>query len=310
MTGVLLESTCQRILVNKQATSLIAIKYHTGLRFMKLNKLLEHDFVREFQSVLITQFEHELFIASLRNYCSHGNPLRFHNFAFSMRELVLQVIERRAPNKQVLSTVWYKRECDKFEVTRKQKLKFCAQGYLSDSYLDKADLQEINESIKEFLKKFNFFNKYTHITKKHFTPCPKKFYIDMKYIIQLSKEVIEGLTTLEEHVKSRVEEHLENTIFENVVNNFPSDLSILANNVIIEETQPEYLEIIDIDKSKVFIEVSGTVYVSQEYGKGEDFLAMSTDYPFSLTIDVSVLDPKDIGLGSRDIKVDTSSWYN
>lgn len=276
---------------------------------MKLKKLLEHGFIKEFQSVLVTPFEKELFIASLRNYCSHGNPLRFHNFAFSMRELVLQIIERRAPNDRVLKAVWYEKESDKFDVTRRQKLKFCAQGYLSDSYLEEEDLEEVNESIKEFLKKFNFFNKYTHITEKHFTPCPKKFYADMKYIIQLSKEVIEELTALEEYVKSRVEGYLESEIFEKVVNNFPDELSILANNVVIEETHPEQLEIIGINESKVVMDVSGTVYVSQEYGKGEDFLAMSTSYPFSLSLDVSVSDPSDIGLDSSDIEVDTTSWY-
>ena len=68
---------------------------------MKLKKLLSLDFMQEFQSLLDTDFEHKLFVSSLRNYASHGNPLRFHNFAFSMRELVLHVIERKAPVKKV-----------------------------------------------------------------------------------------------------------------------------------------------------------------------------------------------------------------
>ena len=68
---------------------------------MKLKKLLTLGFIQEFQQVLTTDFENELFIASLRNYASHSNPLRFHNFAFSMRELVLHVIERKAPVKKV-----------------------------------------------------------------------------------------------------------------------------------------------------------------------------------------------------------------
>lgn len=43
---------------------------------MKLKKLLELDFMVKFKSTLETEFEKELFIASLRNYASHGNPLR------------------------------------------------------------------------------------------------------------------------------------------------------------------------------------------------------------------------------------------
>ncbi len=276
---------------------------------MKLKKLLEHDFIQEFQSVLVTEFEKELFRASLRNYCSHGNPLRFHNFAFAMRELVLHVIDRRAPNDKVVKASWYEVESEKFEVTRRQKLKFCAQGYLADTYLDVYDLEEVNDSIKEFLKKFNFFNKYTHITEKHFRPCPNKFYADMKYITQLSQEVIEEMALLENYVVNRVEGYIQDEIFDKVVNNFPDELSILASNVIIEETHPEKLEIVAIGEYKVVINVLGTVYVSQEYGKGEDFVAMSNNYPFTVTLDVSVSDPSDIGLDAEDIKVDTSSWF-
>ncbi|MGL5025128.1 MAG: hypothetical protein ACRC6P_04070 [Shewanella oncorhynchi] len=276
---------------------------------MKLKKLLEHDFIQEFQSVLVTEFEKELFRASLRNYCSHGNPLRFHNFAFAMRELVLHVIDRRAPNDKVVKASWYEVESEKFEVTRRQKLKFCAQGYLADAYLDVYDLEEVNDSIKEFLKKFNFFNKYTHITEKHFRPCPNKFYADMKYITQLSQEVIEEMALLKNYVVNRVEGYIQDEIFDKVVNNFPDELSILASNVIIEETHPEKLEIVAIGEYKVVINVLGTVYVSQEYGKGEDFVAMSNNYPFTMTLDVSVSDPSDIGLDAEDIKVDTSSWF-
>ena len=72
---------------------------------------------------------------------------------------------------------------------------------------------------------------------------------------------------------------------------------------------PEKLEIVAIGEYKVVINVLGTVYVSQEYGKGEDFVAMSNNYPFTVTLDVSVSDPSDIGLDAEDIKVDTSSWF-
>jgi len=97
---------------------------------MKLKHLLQYDFIKAFEKLLVTDFERKLFVASLRNYCTHGNSLRFHNFAFSMRELVLQVIARKAPNNDVMKASWYERESEKFEVTRRQQLKYCAQGVL------------------------------------------------------------------------------------------------------------------------------------------------------------------------------------
>jgi len=97
-----------------------------------------------------------LFVSSLRNYASHGNSLRFHNFAFSMRELVLHVIERKAPVKKVRIANWYKRESEQHEVTRRQQLKYCAQSNIADVYFDDYVQEEINEGISEFLKEFKF----------------------------------------------------------------------------------------------------------------------------------------------------------
>ncbi|MCV5663812.1 hypothetical protein OFN50_32825, partial [Escherichia coli] len=73
---------------------------------MKLKKMLEMDFIKEFQEHLETDFEHELLHASLRNYCSHGNPLRFNNFAFAIRELINHVLKRLAPNDRVMASPW------------------------------------------------------------------------------------------------------------------------------------------------------------------------------------------------------------
>lgn len=53
---------------------------------MKLKRMLQMNFIKEFQENLDNDFEEQLFIACLRNYCSHGNPLRFSNFAYALRE--------------------------------------------------------------------------------------------------------------------------------------------------------------------------------------------------------------------------------
>ena len=277
--------------------------------YMKLKKLLTYGFINDFESLLVTDFEHELFKASLRNYCSHGNPLRFHNFAFSMRELVLQIIDRRAPDNSVVNTTWYEKESDRFRVTRRQKLKYCAQGFLSDAYLDSDVLEDLNESIKCYLKEFNFFNKYTHITEKHYKACPKVFYKDMKYIVQRSKEVIEEIDSMENLVIESIRDNLQDLLFDKVINSFPSELSILASNVIVEQVDPELLEVEYLEENGITVAVSGTIYVTQEYGKGEDFTELSEDYPFSISIDLSVESPTDISINPNDFEVDTSSWF-
>lgn len=276
---------------------------------MKLKKLLTYDFIKSFETLLESNFEKELFEASLRNYCSHGNPLRFHNFAFSMRELVLQIIDRRAPDSKVKKASWYELESDRFPVTRRQKLKYCAQGFLSDGFLSPDVLNDLNQSIKDYLKEFNFFNKYTHITEKHYKACPKKFYMDMKYIVQRSAEVVGELDSLEHLVMDSIPDSLQDRLFHQVINAFPSELSILASNVIVEQVFPEELVIEYLEENGITIDVSGTVYVTQEYGKGEDFTEISENYPFSISIGMSVDSPEDITINPNEFNVDTSSWF-
>ena len=275
---------------------------------MKLKKLLSHTFIIEFEKLLKTDFERELFLCSLRNYCSHGNPLRFHNFAFSMRELVLQIINRRAPDKSVERACWYEKESERFNVTRRQKLKFCAQGFLSDSYLDEDTIEDLNQSIKDYLKEFNFFNKYTHITEKHLNSCPKKFYTDMKFIIQRSQEVIEEIDSLESIVMDNLEYGIQDGVFDAVINSCPDDLMILAHRVIVEQVSPEKMEIEYLEENGITIGVEGTIYITQEYGKGDDFCEISNDFPFNISVDACVKNPENITVNPNALEVDTSSW--
>ncbi|MEM1155619.1 MAG: hypothetical protein AAGI44_15900 [Pseudomonadota bacterium] len=256
-----------------------------------------------------TEFEIELFEASLRNYCSHGNPLRFHNFAFSMRELVLRLIDRRAPDREVVKAVWYECDSDTHPVTRRQKLKYCAQGFLSDAYVNDAVLEELDESIRAYLKEFNFFNKYTHITEKHFRACPKKFYEDLKYVISRSKEVIEQIDSLENMVIESVPETLQDNMFGSIINSFPEELSILAHNVVVDHVSPEEIEVESLSRESIVIGVAGTVYVTQEYGKGDDYASLSENYPFKVSVSLSPESPSEISIEADAFVIDTSSWF-
>ncbi|WP_063669781.1 hypothetical protein [Aliivibrio fischeri] len=276
---------------------------------MKLKKLQSLDFIQEFSAILDTPFEKELLKASLRNYSAHGNPIRFHNFAFTMRELVLHVFERRAPKKKVKAACWYERESEKLEVTRRQQIKYCAQKGIADEYLDEYVLEELNERISDYLKEFNFFNKYTHITEKHFNACPKKFFADAKYIVQRSHESLSELDDFEDLIKQSLYDRVYDCVVETAISSTPDEVSILSANSIVDSTDVEDVTITKFDNEKVYLEVTGTVYVTQEYGGKHDYFSMECDYPFTLEMAAKISDPNDIEVLSNELKVDTSSWY-
>ncbi|PRY64035.1 hypothetical protein B0H98_107180 [Vreelandella songnenensis] len=276
---------------------------------MKLKKLLSLDFMQGFQSLLESDFENRLFVASLRNYASHGNPLRFHNFAFSMRELVLHVIQRKAPPKKVKRATWYERESDKYEVTRRQQLKYCAQSNISDAYLGNAVLEHLNECISEFLDEFKFFNKYTHITEKYFDVSPSSFFQDAKVIIRIAKDSLNQLEDLERIVVNALEEKIRNAVVSTAVSAIPDSLSILANHVYIEYTEVYEIECTGIDDQFIYVTAQGNVHVTQEYGPKNDLCEISECYPFTLRMKSHVENPEEFTIESEKLDVDTSSWY-
>lgn len=276
---------------------------------MKLKRLKTLDFMQDFQALLETEFEHKLFEASLRNYASHGNPLRFHNFAFSMRELVLQVIKRKAPVKKIKKVSWYERESERHEVTRRQQLKYCAQSTISDDYLGKDVLDDLNACISDFLDEFNFFNKYTHISEKHFDACPKKFFEDAKQVIKIASDSLSQLDDLERIVAEALEEKVNESVIDTAVGAIPESLSALANHVFVDFTEVEEIECTDIDHEYIYITARGNVHVTQEYGPKDDLCTMNESYPFSLDMKSHVENPEDFSVEAEQLDVDTSSWY-
>ncbi|WP_392564318.1 hypothetical protein RHO13_01715 [Orbus wheelerorum] len=152
-------------------------------------------------------------------------------------------------------------------------------------------------------------NKYTHISEKYLDPCPQTFYNMMKEIIQISKTVIDELLLLEYFVIPRLKQKIDSEVYEYLNNNLPDELSILANNCIIEEMRTETITIEDINEINISIFIEGYICVSQEYGKGEDYTTIDGNYPFSVPASLSVVDPKIIEIYFHDMDVDNSSWF-
>ncbi|WP_205746883.1 hypothetical protein [Citrobacter tructae] len=73
--------------------------------------------------------------------------------------------------------------------------------------------------------------------------------------------------------------------------------------------KPKLIHSTNRKENGITVAVSGTVYVTQEYGKGEDFTEVHENYPFSIYIEMNVEDPNDITIDQSDFEIDTSSWF-
>ncbi|END8702698.1 hypothetical protein [Escherichia coli] len=277
---------------------------------MKLKKLQSLDFVNDFMSHLETDFEKELFTACLRNYASHGNPLRFHNFAFSIRELIKHIIEKKSPNDKLLQASWYKREHEHYEISRRQRLKYCSQAKISDAYLGEEFLEESNERIDEMLKLYFFLNKYTHITEKYMHPSPQEFFLKAKQILQIATEILNGIHICRDELIRTLEDKIRNAVIDTAVSSMPENLVTIANHAYVDYTEVEEFGITSIDDEYINIYASGTVYVTQEYGSRNDGVSLEESYSFTLHMASHLDSPETFEVISEALEVDTSSWYD
>ncbi len=276
---------------------------------MKLKRLQTLDFIQRFSRQLETDFEKNLFNSCLRNYASHGNPLRFHNFAFVFRELMNHIIARKAPLTKVMEAPWYKKVSEVRDVTRKQQLKYCAQYKLSDEYLGEEFLEILDESLKEMEAGYVYLNKHTHITEKYLTPSPVDFFNTARDIIQTATQILEAIEDCKDEIISILKDKIHDAVDDMATSSLPDELSIIANHSNIEYASVEDFEIESFDDEFINIHASGTVSVTQEYGPSNDALVLDEEYPFSVRMRSRLDSPETLEILSKDLEVDTSSWF-
>lgn len=120
-------------------------------------------------------FELRLFEAAIVNLKEDDNVLSANNFAYSIRELIRNMIERLAPDGDVKGAPWYQEERNLdglVKITRRQRIKYAVQKWFLDGFAkDKLNIS-LDGYYKDFGRIFAELNKYTHIEEKTFNVAP------------------------------------------------------------------------------------------------------------------------------------------
>jgi len=172
---------------------------------VKLKKLKAIPEVARLYSHLENNFERDMYTAALRNYCTMGNPIRFNNFAFVIRELLTRIVNRLAPAESVTLAKWYSKESEEYEVTRKQQLRFCAQGFFLKSNVPNWVEDDIKEFIQDYLKLYRKLNQYTHISEKYTGLAPQKAFEFLKDLVVTFSVILETLDGIKSHIIQEIE---------------------------------------------------------------------------------------------------------
>jgi len=264
---------------------------------------------------LPSEFESDLFQAALGNLDEVSNPLRFNNFAYSMRELVRHVLSRLAPDAAVLRCDWYREETGRANgISRRQRVYFAVQGGLSDKYVRDElglDIARIHRKLRDSVDNLS---KHTHIEEGTFSIEPER--VD-ELVDETLSSVVGLLDTIDECRKLMREslwEHIDTSVIDSGLMNTILSIDELATHHWIEEIYTSDIEIADIGVDFVQIVAEGTVSCTLQWGSHSDLrkgdgATLPQSFPFRCKLQSPVDDPSNVLVDPEAFGADTSSWW-
>lgn len=266
---------------------------------------------------LASGFEQQLFQAAIANLDDISNKLRLNNFAYSMRELIRVVLERLAPDEEVVNAPWFepndKEHPDK--VTRSQRIKYAIQGWLSDDYVTDKLRIDHQDNDKELRKNIDELSKYTHVTVSTFNIEPVK-------ITELALGVLCNvqffLMTVAEaryQVQQAAIDCIDEEMIEEFYYNVQNDIDILATHHEILAYMITDIHLKDQDSDTITLKVIGDVQVRLQWGSDGDMrrgdgYETEMSFPFSSTLIASYKNKQgDVHIVSRTIDIKTDQFY-
>ena len=262
-------------------------------------------------------FEQDLFKAAIANVDDENNKLRLNNFAYAMRELIRTVLERLAPDDEIVNAPWFEpNDKDKPDkVTRTQRIKYAIQGWLSDEFITETLGIDHSENDKQLRKSIDVLSKYIHVTPLTFgmssvdvTKCVLNVLLQMQCFLM---DVAEAHA----QIRNAAMECIDEEMIEEFYINTQDDLDIMATHYEVLSYVVTGITPKSKDDGKIILDVSGFVNVRHQYGSAGDMrrgdgFEMKARYPFSSQLIASYKNREgDVHIVDKTMDIDTNSFY-
>lgn len=265
---------------------------------------------------LAVGFERELFNAAIKNL-DDTNVLNLNNFAYAIRELVRNFLERLAPDEKVKGAPWYVEVLNadkKVTISRAQRMEYAIHGWLSNEFLKNVLKLDITDTITNLKKSIDNMSKYTHISPITFDiPEPQKTI----EALEMLNNLLRFLMDIEE-CKSRVHNTIVKDFSTNINEIFSietfDDIDILSTHSTIKSFMIQNIILKELG-STINVEVLGFVHTRLQIGsdgdvRRDDGYVTYLDFPFQATCEANIQNT--IGriiYGEPNIHIDTNSFY-
>lgn len=265
------------------------------------------------------QFERQLYEAARANLEDRGNKLRFHNFAFAMRELVGHTLKRLVPDAEVQKCIWWKQKADDVvpQVTRVERCIYATQGGLSNYYVQKKLRLDFAQEFAELRDAVVRLNGYVHITQEVFQLEDD----DIERLVLETIVAVAGLMGCIQDCRTAVGDRLSRAISDTTVQQIVGEsldaVDELATHYSLEEIYVGSHEVTSITSETIHIRVSGSLGVTLQWGSNSDLrrgdggeLDQSLVYTCELTCEAANPDPEALEFVQNSLMVDTAEWSN
>lgn len=275
------------------------------------------DTIENIKKILLSPFEVQLFESSLKNLIDLSNKLRYHNFAYSIRELSRHFLLSLSPDDRVLACEWFTVETDNGKPSRTQRIKYAIQGGITDDLLIlwKFDVIELKETISDIKKTIDSLSKYTHINPDTFDLKDEEIENMSQDVLLAFESFVNTIYDYRNELKYFLDEIIEDHMISSVVTSSFTNIDVLAPHYSLDFSEVSEYHISEINESEIVVDVSGNVHVTLEYGsKAErregDGLDLDESFPFDTKIRYTIGDGFPNGdYEVEDFDVDTSDWY-
>lgn len=267
--------------------------------------------------ILASNFERELFDASLNCLKDKTNKLRLNNFAYSIRELSRHFLYTLSPEENIKNCTWFKIETEDGRPTRAQRIKYAIQGGITDEILEEwdFDVAELKETIVDIKKIIDKLSKFTHINEDVFDLKPEIVDSLSAEVLKTFKSFVETIESYREDLKRFLDGTIEEHMITSVVSNFFENVDILAPHHSLNYCEVSDYFISEINHQEIIVGVSGNISVTLEYGSRKerregDGLDLEEDFPFETKIRYEIeVDFPSKNYEIDDYDADTSDWY-
>lgn len=242
-----------------------------------------------------------------------ANPIRGNLAAAALRELVGHLLHSLAPDAELTACSWYSQVRGTNGPTRAQRAQFIAHGALSPQYVEETLGLVIDDIATPLLDAMGELNKRTHVRSGSVLNASEEVRWLCGEVLDAVVDLLEAARDCRSAVEEQLREHIDEAVMDRLIEEQIQELDELSTHTTVDEHQSEEIEVVEIGLEVITLSVTGTVYITLQYGSNSDVrndigAVMSDSYPYRAVVQVKTLDPT-VFVGTIDVQVDTREFY-